>query len=100
MVFRRKAREEKEERTRRKKERERKRKEKVDEKRRVEDEKKMAVNIAKEERKILIARRKLESIRLLTELMDRVKVGNSYNLGCHYMLHTACQLGIIFMAAY
>ena len=32
------------------------------------------MNIAKEERKILIARRKLESIRLLSELIDRVKV--------------------------
>ena len=49
--------------------------------RRVEEEKQMAINIAKEERKILIAQRKLESIRLLTELFDRIKVGGVI-IGC------------------
>lgn len=71
---RRRAHEEEEARNRRKKEREQKRKEKVLEKKRVEDEQRIALNIAKEERKILIAQRKLESIRLLSELIDRVKV--------------------------
>ena len=49
--------------------------------RRVEEEKQMAINIAKEERKILIAQRKLESIRLLTELFDRIKVSRVI-IGC------------------
>ena len=73
-VVRRRAREEEEARNRRKKEREQKRKEKVMEKKRIEEEHRIALNIAKEERKILIAQRKLESIRLLSELIDRVKV--------------------------
>ena len=75
--FSRKAREEREEKTRRKREREMKRKEKIDEKKRAEEEKRVALNIAKEESNILIAQRKLESIRLLTELIDRVKVSLS-----------------------
>ena len=49
--------------------------------RRVAEEKQMAINIAKEERKILIAQRKLESIRLLTELFDRIKVSRVI-IGC------------------
>lgn len=79
---RRKEREEKEEKARRKRERERKRKEKLDEMKRCEEERVLALNIAKEERKILVAQRKLESIRLLTELFDRVKVRTT----CHYLL--------------
>jgi hypothetical protein len=39
-----------------------------------EEEKKLSLKIAKEERKILIAQRKLESMRLLEELFNRVKV--------------------------
>ena len=39
-------------------------------------EEQMAEKIAVEERKLLIAQRKLESIRLLDELLDRVKVIN------------------------
>lgn len=70
----RKEREEREEKARRKHEREMKRKAKIEERKREEEEKKMQLNIAKEERKILIAQRKLESIRLLTELFDKVKV--------------------------
>merc|ERR1719211_629336 len=38
------------------------------------DEEEMAARIAIEERKLLIAQRKLESIRLLDELLERVKV--------------------------
>merc|ERR1711899_366113 len=38
------------------------------------DEEEMAERIAVEERKLLIAQRKLESIRLLDELLERVKV--------------------------
>ncbi len=39
-----------------------------------EEDKKLAMKIALEERKILIAQRKLESMRLLEELFNRVKV--------------------------
>jgi splicing factor, arginine/serine-rich 17 len=39
-----------------------------------EEEKKLQTRIALEERKILIAQRKLESMRLLEELFNRVKV--------------------------
>ena len=39
-----------------------------------EEEKKFLSKIALEERKILIAQRKLESMRLLEELFNRVKV--------------------------
>ena len=41
------------------------------------DEEEMAARIAVEERKLLIAQRKLESIRLLDELLERVKVNAS-----------------------
>ena len=41
------------------------------------DEEEMAARIAVEERKLLIAQRKLESIRLLDELLERVKVNVS-----------------------
>ena len=43
------------------------------------DEEEMAARIAIEERRLLIAQRKLESIRLLDELLERVKVNrNNY----------------------
>ena len=45
------------------------------------DEEEMAARIAVEERKLLIAQRKLESIRLLDELLERVKV----NVSIYYM---------------
>lgn len=80
MLNRRKAREEEEAQNRRKREREQKRKTKVLEKKRIEEEQQIALNIAKEERKILIAQRKLESIRLLSELIDRVKVSKASNM--------------------
>ena len=38
------------------------------------EEEEMAEKIGSEERKLLIAQRKLESIRLLDELLERVKV--------------------------
>ena len=41
------------------------------------DEEEMAERIAVEERKLLIAQRKLESIRLLDELLERVKVNGA-----------------------
>ena len=43
------------------------------------DEEEMAERIAIEERKLLIAQRKLESIRLLDELLERVKVNRNIN---------------------
>ena len=45
------------------------------------DEEEMAARIAVEERKLLIAQRKLESIRLLDELLERVKV----NVSIYYL---------------
>jgi len=51
----------------------RRRLQKLEAKRR-EDEQKMQRRIAVEERKILIAQRKLETIRLLSELFARIKV--------------------------
>lgn len=58
----------------RQKEREEKRKQYREEKKRREEERKMQLKIALEERKFLLAQRKLESLRLLTELFERVKV--------------------------
>lgn len=52
---------------------ERRRQQKLELKRQ-EEEKQMQMRIAVEERKILIAQRKLETIRLLSELFNRVKV--------------------------
>ena len=40
------------------------------------DDEDMALKIAIEERKLLVAQRKLESIRLLDELLERVKVND------------------------
>ncbi|XP_074649979.1 A-kinase anchor protein 17A-like [Tubulanus polymorphus] len=61
-------------REKRMKEREEKRKIRKQEEKNREDERKMALKIAMEERKLLIAKRQLESIHLLTELLNRVKV--------------------------
>ncbi|XP_039264526.2 A-kinase anchor protein 17A-like [Styela clava] len=57
----------------RRRRREEKRRKKQEEKRAQEEAAKLAKRIALEERKLLIAQRKLESIRLLSELLDRVK---------------------------
>ncbi|WAQ99527.1 AK17A-like protein, partial [Mya arenaria] len=58
----------------RRKEREQKRKQKHLERKEREEERKMQHKIALEERKFLLAQRKLESIRIMTELFERVKV--------------------------
>ena len=49
------------------------------------DEEEMAERIAVEERKLLIAQRKLESIRLLDELLERVKVN-----GAVFVITSSC----------
>ena len=56
------------------------------------DEEEMAARIAVEERKLLIAQRKLESIRLLDELLERVKVNASID---NKLLKLSCKCGII-----
>jgi hypothetical protein len=58
----------------RRREREEARRQKKLAKKQQEEEKKLEMKIALEERKILIAQRKLESMRLLEELFNRVKV--------------------------
>ena len=55
-------------------EREEKRKRRREEEKRIEEERQMQLKIALEERKILIAQRKLETIRLLSEVFNRIKV--------------------------
>ncbi|KAK3099233.1 hypothetical protein FSP39_001309 [Pinctada imbricata] len=62
-----------ERRERRRKEREEKRRQKALERKKLEEEKKYQLKIQMEERRFLIAQRKLESIRLLGELFARVK---------------------------
>ena len=54
--------------------REEKRRMQREEKRRKEEERQMQLRIAMEERRILIAQRKLQTIRLLSELFHRIKV--------------------------
>lgn len=58
----------------RRQEREEKRRNQRLERQRLEEEKQMQLRIALEERKILIAHRKLQTIRLLSELFNRIKV--------------------------
>lgn len=58
----------------RRKSREDKRRQRHLEKRRKKEEELMSMKIAREERRILIAQRKLETIRLLSELFNRVKI--------------------------
>ena len=57
------------------------------------DEEEMAARIAVEERKLLIAQRKLESIRLLDELLERVKVNASIyypdNINLFLIIHNS-----------
>ena len=57
---------------------ERRRLQKLEAKRR-DEEQKMQQRIAVEERKILIAQRKLETIRLLSELFTRIKVSTAFS---------------------
>ena len=63
-----------ERREKRRKEREEKRRQKALERKKQEEERKYQLKIQMEERRFLIAQRKLESIRLLSELFARVKV--------------------------
>ena len=57
--------------------REEKRKQKHQEKKEREEEKKIQMKIEVEERKFLLAQRKLESLRLMNELFARVKVSRT-----------------------
>ena len=56
------------------------------------DEEEMAARIAVEERKLLIAQRKLESIRLLDELLERVKVNASIDNKLLLKLSRICDI--------
>ena len=62
------------EKIRRRMEREERRRQRKLSRRNVNDEEEMNRRIAIEERKLLVAQRKLESIRMLDELLERVKV--------------------------
>lgn len=62
------------------------------EKKQQEEERKMAEKIAREERKILIAQRKLESIRLITVLFEHIKVCKSWSF--LYFLDTIFDSGL------
>ena len=55
-------------------EREERRRQRKNQRKNVTDEEEISRRIAVEERKLLVAQRKLESIRLLDELLERVKV--------------------------
>ena len=65
---------EREEKMRRRMEREERRRERKKKKRGLNEDEDHDRRIAEEERKLLVAQRKLESIRLLDELLERVKV--------------------------
>ena len=65
----------------RRKEREEKRKRKALRVFRKQEEDKVSMKIAREERKLIRAQRKLESIRLLDELFDRIKVRTNKFIG-------------------
>ena len=65
---------EREEKIRRRMEREERRRQQKLKRKSGDDEEEMNRRIAVEERKLLVAQRKLESIRLLDELLERVKV--------------------------
>lgn len=64
----------------RQRKREEKRKRKALTKFRKQEEDKVSMKIAREEQKLIKAQRQLESIRLLDELFDRIKVGTKANL--------------------
>ncbi|XP_069695440.1 A-kinase anchor protein 17A [Periplaneta americana] len=73
--------EEKRQKAERRKKREEKRKQKQIMKMKEKEAREMNLKIAIEERKLLIAQRKLESIRLLDELFERVKANKQKELG-------------------
>ena len=60
------------------------------------DEEEMAARIAVEERKLLIAQRKLESIRLLDELLERVKVNRIKLLKREHLMDPIKSLPCLF----
>ena len=64
----------------RRKEREEKRRQKKIEKQQKEEEERMQYKIALEERRLLIAQRKLESLRILSELFERIKVSSAVKI--------------------
>lgn len=66
----------------RQRKREEKRKRKVLTTYRKQEEDKVSMKIAREEKKLIKAQRQLESIRLLDELFDRIKVSNE-----RYVIH-------------
>jgi arginine/serine-rich splicing factor 17 len=74
-----------EEKMRRRMEREDRRRQRKLQRRNVNDEEEMNHRIAVEERKLLVAQRKLESIRMLDELLERVKVITTKAF-CHHCL--------------
>ncbi len=57
----------------------------LQEDKRIEEERQMTIKIALEERKILIAQRKLETIRLLSELFNRIKVSERIYVTLRYL---------------
>ena len=73
--------------------REEKRRLKRLERKRQHEEKTLAMKIALEERKMLIAHRKLESMRLLEELFNRVKVSRTTRDSASCNLTTVLRLG-------
>jgi hypothetical protein len=73
--------------------REEKRRLKRLERKRQHEEKTLAMKIALEERKMLIAHRKLESMRLLEELFNRVKVSRTTRGSASCNLTTVNRLG-------
>ena len=70
----------------RRQEREEKRRRIREQKKRIKHEEELQRRIKLEERKLLIALRQLESIRLLTELLERVKVRNNTHLFIYFKL--------------
>ena len=74
--------EEKRQKAERQKHREEKRKRKQLMKLKEKETREMNMKIAVEERKLLIAQRKLESIRLLDELFERIKVCHHFKISC------------------
>ena len=78
---------EREEKVRRRMEREDRRRQRKLDRKNVNDEEEMNRRIAIEERKLLVAQRKLESIRMLDELLERVKVICSLLFYCRGFHH-------------
>ena len=71
-------------------EREERRRQRKNQRKNVTDEEEISRRIAVEERKLLVAQRKLESIRLLDELLERVKV-------IFHVFRSGLQKGFVFV---